>query len=176
MMTGSRPRRDFEALEARRMKAAAMFRQGLRQADVHHRLKVSRTTAQRWYGAWRANGREGLKAAGRAGRKPRLGARQQDRIVRVLLQGAAAQGYGSDLWTLPRVAEVIRRETGIRYHPGHVWRILRQVLGWSLQRPARQARERDERAVRGWVRTTWPQVKKKPAAGGRGSHSSTRAG
>jgi transposase len=157
------------------MRAAAIFRRGLRQADVHRRLGVSRTTAQRWYEAWRKDGKQGLKAAGRAGRKPRLEKRQQRRIVEALLRGAEAHGYGNDLWTLPRVAEVIRRETGIQYHPGHVWRILREVLGWSLQKPARQAREQDHRAVRGWVKTTWPEVKKKPGAGGRGSRSSTKA-
>lgn len=176
MKTKNRPRRDFEGLEARRMKAAKMFQQGLRQADVHHRLKVSRTTAQRWAQAWEEKGRKGLKGAGRAGRKPRWSVGQRARMAEVLLQGAQAHGYGTDLWTLPRVAEVIRRETGICYHPGHVWRILRDVLGWSLQRPARQAREQDKRAVRGWVRSTWAEVKKKPGAGGRGSRSSTRVG
>lgn len=176
MTTANRPRRDFGALEARRMKAARMFQRGLPQAEIHHRLKVSRTTAQRWYEAWKKKGRNGLRAAGRAGRKPRLGIRQQARLVEVLLEGAEAHGYGNDLWTLPRVAEVIHRETGIRYHPGHVWRILREVLGWSLQRPARQAREQDPQAVRAWVKTTWPEIKKKPGGGRRGSRSSTRVG
>jgi hypothetical protein len=66
-------------------------------------------------------------------------------------------GFGTDLWTLERVGEVIRRQTGKRYHPGHVWRILRR-MGWSLQRPARRAAERDEKAVRRWKKDRWPKI------------------
>jgi Winged helix-turn helix len=33
------------------------------------------------------------------------------------------------------VAEVIERVTGVAHHPGHVWRLLRQ-LKWSPQRPS----------------------------------------
>src|SRR6267142_1089593 len=73
-------------------------------------------------------------------------------------------GFPTDLWTLPRVATVIERLTGVPYHAGHVWYILRG-LRWSLQRPARQARERDEPAIRQWIASRWPAVKKTPGAG-----------
>src|SRR5262245_63790834 len=91
-----------------------------------------------------------------------------------LRRGAPAHGFKTDLWTLPRVAAVIERRTGVRYHPGHVWYLLRR-LNWSLQRPARRARERDETAIRQWVRQRWPAVKKRPAASGPGSSSRTKA-
>jgi transposase len=81
------------------------------------------------------------------------------RVETALLKGPAAHGYVTDLWTLPRIATVITRLTGVRHHPAHVWRIL-QGLNWSLQRPARQARERDEAAIRRWQRQRWSQVKK----------------
>jgi transposase len=45
----------------------------------------------------------------------------------------------TDLWTLPRVAEVIERVTGVCYHPGHAWNLLRDQLGWTWQQPARRA-------------------------------------
>ena len=79
------------------------------------------------------------------------------------------------MWTHPRVAEVIEAETGVAYHPGHVWRILRQ-MGWSRQRPARRAVERDDEAIAHWVKHDWPRVKKTPDAGRPGSASKTRAG
>lgn len=71
-----------------------------------------------------------------------------------------AQGWPTDLWTLPRVAKMIESVAGVHYHPGHVWRIMKE-LGWSLQRPALRAKERDEQRIEGWKRTTWEQVKKK---------------
>ncbi len=167
-------RRDFEALERRRMRAARRFEQGETQAEVARRLRVSRTTAMRWAQAWEAEGSEGLRAAGRTGRKPRLSIDQLDQVEQALLEGPLAFGYRTELWTLPRVAELIQRITGVRYHPGHVWRVMRQ-LGWSLQKPTTRARERDDEAIARWVKSTWPAVKKTPRAAGRRSSSSTRA-
>jgi hypothetical protein len=64
-----------------------------------------------------------------------------------LSQGAKANGYPTDLWTLARAAEVIQRVSGVRYHPGHVWYLLHDRLNWSRQRPARRATERNEAAM-----------------------------
>lgn len=162
MTTTLRPRRDFVALEARRMEAARLFRRGHPQAEIARRLKVSRPTAHRWYGAWRLQGREALRAAGRAGRKPRLDAQARQRLEAALLQGPAAWGFATHLWTLGRVTQVIKKVCHVHYHPRHVWRVLRN-LGWSRQRPARRAREREEQAIARWVRVRWPAIKKKPA-------------
>jgi transposase len=85
---------------------------------------VSRQSASRWYRAWKQGGLAALRAVGRAGRKPKLNRPQLQRVERGLRQGARAHGFGTDLWTLPRVADVIERLTGVRYHPGHVWKIL----------------------------------------------------
>ena len=168
-------RRDFEGLERRRMRAVRLFEQGETQASVSRRLGVSRTTAMRWAQAWVQEGRDGLRATGRAGRKPRLSKDQLHQVEQALLEGPLAFGYATELWTLPRVAELIHRVTGVRYHPGHVWRVMRQ-LGWSLQKPTTRARERDEESIQRWVKTTWPAVKKTPHAKGPRSSSSTRAG
>jgi hypothetical protein len=64
----------------------------------------------------------------------------------------------SSQWTLGRIAQVIERLTGVRYHPGHVWRLLRG-LGWSVQRPARRAAERDEAEIARWRTEEWPRIK-----------------
>lgn len=161
MDTTLRPRRDFAALEARGMEAARLFSEGHPQAAMVRRLKVSRPTAHRGYRAWRRRGCRGLKGAGRAGRKPRLEAKARQRLEAALLKGPAAWGFATHLWTLERVTQVIWKTCHVRYHPRHVWRVLR-ALGWSRQRPARRAQERNEEAIARWVRVRWPQVKKKP--------------
>ena len=167
-----RPRRDFVALEARRMRAAEMFRRGARQADVVRELGVSRQTASQWYARWASDGKRGLRAAGRAGRFPKLDDRQLARVERALRKGPRANGFPTELWTLARVGEVIETVTGVVYHPGHVWRILRE-MGWSRQRPARRAVERDDEAIANWVKKEWPRVKKTPGAATPGSASKT---
>lgn len=155
------PRGDRVALEERRLAAVMLFREGCTQAEVSRRLRVSRQSVSRWHQQWQEGGKRGLRAAPTTGRPARLDAAQLRAVERALLRGARAQGFPTDLWTLPRIAAVIDRTTGERYHPGHVWRILRR-MGWSLQRPARRAIERDQAAIDGWVRERWPQVKKTP--------------
>src|SRR5882724_3894271 len=103
----------------------------------------------------------------------RLHAAQLAGVERALRNGPRAHGFSTDLWTLPRVAELIARLTRVRHHPGHVWRLLRR-LGWSLQRPTRRARERDEPAIKTWKTRRWQQLKKTPGAAGPGSSSRTK--
>jgi transposase len=82
--------------------------------------------------------------------------------MKLLLQGAVAHGYGTALWTLPRVADLIARTFGVHYHPAHVWKVLRGEH-WSCQKPERQARERDDAAIERWRTERWPHIKKRPA-------------
>ena len=169
-----RPRRDFTALEARRLRAAEMFTKGATQADVARELGVSRPTALEWYRKWSGGGKQALRA-GRPGRPPLLDASDMARVVKALRAGPVANGFPTEMWTLPRVAEVIEVLTGVSYHPGHVWYILR-AMGWSRQRPARRAIERDDAAIDAWVKQRWPAVKKTPDGARPGSASRTRAG
>ncbi len=169
-----RPRRDFAALEARRLRGAEMFSKGATQADVARELGVSRPTALEWHRKWSDGGKKAL-AAGRPGRPPLLDASDMARVVKALRKGPVANGFPTEMWTLPRVAEVIETLTGVRYHPGHVWYILRD-MGWSRQRPARRAIERDDAAIDAWVKKRWPVVKKTPDGARPGSVSRTRAG
>jgi transposase len=168
--------RDFEGMEQRRTRAARMFARGVTQADVARELGVSRQSVSRWHTDWKAGGARALKAAGRAGRMPRLTDTQLRQLDRALRRGPRAHGFATDLWTLDRVATVIEAETGVSYHPGHVWKLLRDKLGWSRQRPARRAVERDDEAIARWVAEEWPRIKRGPVDAGRGSSSRTNPG
>jgi transposase len=155
--TSSRKSENLKALERRRLQAGRMFEQGATQAEVVRKLGVSRNSASRWYQLWRSGGKDALRSERRAGRPQRLSRDQLKDVEAELLKGAAAHGYPTDLWTLERVAEVIQKRTGVSYNPTHVWRVLKS-MGWSLQRPARKAKERDNRAVRRWVKKCWPRI------------------
>jgi transposase len=157
--TASGRRRDFAGMEERRKRAARLFARGVTRAEVARQLAVSPQSVSRWYADWQTGGTKALKGAGRAGRLPRLSAAQLRQIDHALRQGPRAHGFGTDVWTLERVAAVIEVQTGVAYHPGHVWKLLRDKLGWSRQRPARRAVERDDDAVAAWVATEWPGIK-----------------
>jgi transposase len=157
--------RDFDSLERRRLKAARLFDRGLNQGEVSRQLGVHRQSVSRWHQAWPKQGAKALLKAGRAGRKARLQPSQLQQLSRGLKEGPEVLGYGTSLWTTWRVADLIERQTGQKYHPGHVWRILRS-LGWSCQRPTGRATQRDEPAIRRWKRVRWPELKKKPSESG----------
>lgn len=159
--------------EARRLRAAELFAQGRSQAEVARELGVSRQSAHVWHTRFEEGGVGALRSRGPTGPDPKLSDAQLARIEQALLQGAQANGFDTDLWTLERVAVVIAQLTGVRYHPGHVWVILRQRLGWTLQRPERRASERDEEAIQRWVAHEWPRIKKGPPQNRPGLSSST---
>jgi len=158
-------RRDFDALEKRRLEAIRLWERGETQAAIARRVGVVRQSIYRWVNAYRRDGREGVKKAGHAGRKPLLSTAEKRQLAKLLLKGPEPLGYETPLWTCPRVAHLIECEFGVRYHPGHVWKLL-IALGWSPQRPTGQARERNRAAVEHWKKKVWPTIKKKPARKG----------
>jgi transposase len=148
--------RDRQAFEGVRLQAGALFAAGHSQADVARTLGVARQNVSRWHALWQAGGPGALRSAGPTGPTLRLSDQQLAAIDQALRQGARAHGFDSDHWTLARVATVIKRLTGVAYHRGHVWKLLRHRLRYRLQRPARRAVERDERAIARWVAEDWP--------------------
>src|SRR5262249_33458886 len=167
-------RRDFTALERRRMQAARLLEQGVPQAEVARQVGAHRQSVSQWAAGWREERGAGLKKAGRVGRKPRLSGVDRKKMIQGLRRGPDYLGYETSLWTTSRVAHLIEQECGIAYHPGHVWRILRQ-LGWSCQRPSGRALERDEVKIQRWKKQRWPELKKRPKKKAGPSSSSTKA-
>jgi len=165
---------DRVKLERRRLQAARLLQQGLPEAEVARRVAVHRQSVNRWARQLAQGGRQALKRAPRAGRPPQLSVAGRQRIVQGLKRGPEALGYGTSLWTAWRVADLIERECGVKYSTVHAWRVLR-ALGWTPQRPASRALERNEAAIRGWKRVRWPELKKTPKNGGKRSSSSTKA-
>jgi transposase len=143
------------------MRAARLLQQGVSEAEVARRVGVHRQSVNRWAQQFDAGGKKALKRAPRTGRPPQLARRDLQRIEQGLKRGPQALGYGTSLWTAWRVADLIKRECGVQYSTVHAWRILR-ALGWTPQRPAGRALERDETAIRRWKRVRWPQLKKTP--------------
>jgi len=143
------------------MRAAKLLAEGIKPSEVARRVGCTPASVTRWKEVISTRGVEGLKAKPHPGRRPRLSLGQKKNLESILLKGAVANGYRTELWTCRRVAEVIENHFGVTYHPDHVWRLL-QGLGWSCQRPQRRARERDERAIATWRKRRWPHIKKRP--------------
>ena len=156
-------KRDFAALERRRIKAVRLVvEEWLSQDEAARRVKAAQQSVSGWVRQYRVRGAAGLAKAWRAGRKPLLSQVQLAQLETFLLEGPEAHGFPTALWTCARVARLIQDRFDVRYHEGHVWKLLRS-LNWSPQRPVGKASERNAEAIRQWKRTTWHGLKKKPA-------------
>jgi transposase len=147
--------------EGRQLRACELSQAGWNQTAIAEALGVTSGAISQWLKRVRQGGVAALYRRKAAGAKPRLTAEQRERLPELLTRGAEAYGFRGDIWTRGRVAEVIWREFGVRYTPTHVGRILR-ACGWTLQKPIRRARQRDEAAIRRWQEERWPEVKKRP--------------
>ena len=160
--------------EERRLVAARLFARGRRDlAEIARQLGVSRQSASRWFATWTAEGRAGLRTRPKTGRRPAIDAAGWARLQPILSAGAMAAGFDTERWTLRRVAAVAERELGVRHHFRSYARILR-AHGWTPQRPAVQARERNDALVRAWLKRDWPALTKELGARGASLPSWTR--
>jgi putative transposase len=144
-------------LEVRRRIAANLLLDGMGIREVARAIEASPSSVKRWKDALESNGEPGLSAKEQPGREPLLTDQQKRRLLRLLERGPIAAGYKTEQWTCPRVADLIEEHFGVRYHAGHVWRILRS-LGWSWQQPEQLARERDEQEIQRWRIGEWPRI------------------
>lgn len=164
-------KRDLQAMEARRIEGARLLKRKVAPAEVARRLEVSRQAVSVWARQLaKANGAVGRLKAKPLGRPARLEAAQCEQLRQMLLKGALAAGFPTELWTIKRVRALVKREFAVAYSNTGGWELLRS-LGFSPQRPEKRALQRDEEAIRAWKRRTWPALKKKPAARGEPSSS-----
>jgi len=154
-----RPKGSAEALEVRRRLAIRLLQQDKGVRETARLVGASSGAVSRWWRAFREGGDAALVSKPAPGNKRKLDDGQLAELEELLLQGALAHGYKTELWTLARVAELIEKHFGVVYVANYVWYILRR-MGWSSQKPERRARESDEEAISTWRKQDWPRIKK----------------
>lgn len=146
------------------MEAVRRKRAGESVAVIAADLGVGANAVYQWDKMARVKGIEALKLKPRSGRKVKLEKEHWGRLRERVLAGPRECGFDTELWTLPLIAELIQIEFGVAYHPDHLSRFMR-ALGFSRQKPAVRARERDEAAVQAFVREEFPRIEKKRGGG-----------
>jgi transposase len=154
-----RPTGTAEELESRRRKCFELLDAGKTATEIAEILGVARTSIQRWKAMVRENGKRALKAIPQYVPECRLTPEQRKELGKIITDGALAAGYPTDLWTTARITEVIWKRFKIRYNHDHVGRML-HGLGFTCQKPAKQAKEHDDKAERAWRKREWPRIKK----------------
>lgn len=161
-----RPKGSPDELFHHRQRAIALLEQGLDKGEVARRIGVSRRTVRLWHSAYRQGGAAALAPKPPPGGPAKLSGEQKGELARALTRGAKAAGFDSQLWTGPRIAELIRQRFGVRYNAHYVLELLR-TLDFTPQRPQPVAREKDKRAKEKWRSQTWPAIKKNDPRPGR---------
>lgn len=131
--------------------------QGWYQRDIAEALGIREETVSRWLARVRDGGTDALRVRPRLGPPPKLASAQKRLIPEFLWHGAEAYGFRGEVWTCARITRVIEEEFAVRYHRGHVARLLKE-LRWTPQIPIRRAIQRDEEAICRWRDEVWPEL------------------
>jgi transposase len=150
--------------EWRRRRAWELSQQGWSQKKIAEALGVTEGAVSQWMKVGREQGEEGLHGKIAEGPPPRLCAEQLGQLPALLAQGAEAHGFRGEVWTTERVAELIKKQFEVSYHPAHMSRLLKRIK-YSIQQPIERATQRDEQAIETWKHEQWPALKKSPARG-----------
>jgi len=145
--------------EKRRLKAIKLLKKGLTQYRIAKKLGVSFEAVSQWVKAYKKKGKKGLLSKGKTGPKGKLSKIKKQKIRQAILKGPKAMGYSTDLWTLEKLQVLIKKIAKVEYHQGHVWKIV-IGLGFTCQKPQTRAKERKEKVIKEWRKTTFPRLKK----------------
>jgi transposase len=151
-------------LEARRCLAVQRALEGYSAQDISDFLGIEARSVRRWLATFRQHGMAGLAAQPASGRPPKLSPAQEKIVRRWLADSPAEHGFATDLWSAPRLAQLIEQEWNVSFHPDALTRWLRQ-RGFTPRKPRRSHRERDAEAIARWRADDWPRIKKRPGGG-----------
>jgi transposase len=146
--------------EWRRRQAQRLKQLGWKQRDIATALGAPEAAVSAFLAAAAQGGPDALRSRPSPGRPARLSAAQLRLPPDFLWHGAETYGFRGEVWTCGRVAQVIEEEFGVRYHKGHVSRLLK-ALGWTPQVPITRAIQRDEEAIERWQREVWPALRRR---------------
>lgn len=145
--------------EFRRLRAVELFDSGIKQVEIARVLGVTKGAVSQWLSVYRMKGLDALRYRKIAKKSCRLSEEQKNELCDLLGQGPEHFGYAGDVWTLPRIRELILHKFGIKYCLSSVCRILKKI-DWTCQKPVVRAAQRNEETRENWLQEKWPQIKK----------------
>lgn len=144
---------------ARRIHAVLLNHQEHTSGEIAQLLDAPRSKVSLWLAQYESYGWEALLEGHRSGRPQELTVAQLSQLDGIIDSGPVAYGFSSGVWTSPMIGRVIEEEFSVRYHPGHVRKLLK-AMGFSVQRPRRKLAKADPVMQDRWQRYTYPRLKK----------------
>ena len=147
---------DYEVL---RRRCVELKEAGWKQKDIASALGLTEGWVSQTLRKYREQGPDGLLARKPTGSPPKITAQELSHLVEELNLGSVSHGFPGHVWTRGRVNVVIGRLFGVSYDPTQVGRLLKKA-GWSLQKPAKKARQQNAEKVQQWREEMVPVLKK----------------
>ena len=151
--------RNRVVLERRRLLAGHLFLKGKTPYAVAKHFGVSSTAAYHWRDAWKSDKKKGLLSKGHPGFPSQYTKEKKGQLKQIILRGPSRYGHATDFWTISRIRAVAKKELGVTLATKQTWKTV-IALGFSVQKPERRAKERNEKAIAGWRLKEFPTLKK----------------
>lgn len=142
-----------------RRRAVDAVMEGMTKTAVAAAYGVDRNTVSRWVSKFRDGGGDALLRKAGSGRPRKLEDLTEEELLTIILAGAMAYGFETDLWTVGRVRRVIMDEFGIPLSKSTIRRRLCDA-GLTYQKPEREYYEIDEATRKKWLRYEVPKIRR----------------
>ncbi len=146
---------------AKRIHAVLLNHQENTSTEISNILHAPRSKVSEWLKNYEQHGYEALLEGQRSGRRSELSSEQLIELGDIIDSGPIAYGYTSAIWSSLMIRDIIKNEFSVKYHAGHVRKLLHK-LNFSVQKPKRILARADEAQKNKWRRYTYPNIKKKP--------------
>jgi len=163
---------EWEALDRMRFATteAAVFRNvtiilmtaaGRTKTSIAHDLGCSPATVDNVRQRYRQHGREGLRRGQPSGRPSRATAEYRAALRWTVQTPPQHLGYGFSVWSVARLRQHLKQQTGISFSEDQLGRLLHQE-GFSFQRPKHTLKGKRDEAAYEQARQELHALKKKP--------------
>lgn len=146
------------ALEEMRRLAVRRVLAGEKQVLVGASIEIHPRTICKWVAAHRAKGEAALVSRKSSGRPPALDRREVEGLRGIIVGKNPLQlNFGTALWTLPILQQLIASKFGKALHATTIGRLLHRI-GLTPQRPSRRAFQRNDLECQQWATEQFPAI------------------
>lgn len=147
-----------EVLEHYRFRAIELFKKGKKVNDVADFFGLHRCSVSHWISSYKKDGKKILKSKKSTGRPSKLNEQEIRELLTFFENDALQYGFETPLWTCRKIKKIVKQRFEKEIHTTNIMRWLKK-LNITNQKPQRMASQRDEKAVKKWLKEEWPKIK-----------------
>ncbi len=146
-----------ETLEQYRFRALELREKGWKVNKIAEAFGLSAGSVSHWFTNVERNGKEILKSRKAKGKEPKINLGERLEIIEWVKRDAKEFGFATSLWTCKLIQILIKKIFSKSLSISNVWELLRKA-NLTPQKPRKEAFEKDEKAVRIWIKKEWPKI------------------